>query len=172
MGSIDHQAIYFRFFNKICRSTLFVLRHTHCCSHNNATDDDPSIDPEIHLDAAERSAASPATPPPGSVSITEEQTFHNVCYYLDRIVTDVAQPQELVYLAIDGVAPRAKMNQQRSRRYRSGKEREIEATFYEAHLASAAESSATSTAAASEIVFRGFDGDGHEDEEEVNLPGL
>ena len=140
----------------------------HCCSHNNATDDDPSIDPEIHLDAAERSAASPATPPPGSVSITEEQIFHNVCYYLDRIVTDVAQPQELVYLAIDGVAPRAKMNQQRSRRYRSGKEREIEATFYEAHLASAAESSATSTAAASEIVFRGFDGDGHEDEEEAN----
>ena len=137
----------------------------HCCSHNNATDDDPSIDPEIHLDAAERSAASPATPPPGSVPITEEQIFHNVCYYLDRIVTDVAQPQELVYLAIDGVAPRAKMNQQRSRRYRSGKERESEATFYEAHLASAAESSATS---ASEIVFRGFDGDGHEEEEEEN----
>ena len=145
----------------------------HCCSHNNATDDDPSIDSEIHLDAAERSAASPATPLPGSVAITEEQIFHNVCYYLDRIVTDVAQPQELVYLAIDGVAPRAKMNQQRSRRYRSGKEREIEATFYEAHLASAAESSAASAAAAaaaaSEIVFRGFDGDGHEEGEEEGV---
>jgi 5'-3' exonuclease len=141
----------------------------HCCSHNNATDDDPSIDPEMHLDAVERSASSPPTPPPGSVPITEEQIFKNVCYYFDRIVTDVAQPQELVYLAIDGVAPRAKMNQQRSRRYRSGKEREIEATFFEAHLASAVESSAAS--AASEIVFRGFDGDGHDDEEEEEENG-
>ncbi|EED95887.1 predicted protein, partial [Thalassiosira pseudonana CCMP1335] len=52
--------------------------------------------------------------------------FQNVCYYLDRIVSDIVQPKQLVFLAIDGVAPRAKLNQQRSRRYRSGSEKEIE----------------------------------------------
>jgi 5'-3' exonuclease/20S proteasome alpha/beta subunit len=56
-----------------------------------------------------------------------------VCYYLERIIGDMVQPKELVYMAIDGVAPRAKMNQQRCRRYRSGREGEIETNIYEAH---------------------------------------
>ena len=43
------------------------------------------------------------------------EIFRNVCYYLDGIISDIVQPKELVYMAIDGVAPRAKMNQQRSR---------------------------------------------------------
>lgn len=110
----------------------------HCCSHNNASQNNVSIEPDTL--AVDDSENEPSTPPSGAdlledgIKIPEQEIFRNVCYYIDRVVTDIAQPNELVYMAIDGVAPRAKMNQQRSRRYRSGKEKEIESTFYGAHL--------------------------------------
>ncbi|KDO20469.1 hypothetical protein SPRG_13987 [Saprolegnia parasitica CBS 223.65] len=62
-----------------------------------------------------------AHPEEGEQPKTEEEMFMRLMDYVDRLVACV-RPRRLLYMAIDGVAPRAKMNQQRSRRFRSAQE--------------------------------------------------
>lgn len=69
----------------------------HTCSHPN--DDNPSF------------------------RITEDKIFSDIFHYLE-ILFRIVKPQKVMFMAVDGVAPRAKMNQQRGRRFRSAKEAE------------------------------------------------
>ncbi|SOV14061.1 exoribonuclease, putative [Plasmodium sp. gorilla clade G2] len=60
---------------------------------------------------------------------SNEEIFLNVFLYVERLF-DIVEPKKLLYMAIDGVAPKAKMNQQRSRRFKSISCSEIEKRAY------------------------------------------
>ncbi|XP_053529543.1 5'-3' exoribonuclease 1 [Ictalurus punctatus] len=55
--------------------------------------------------------------------ITEEKIFADIFHYLE-VLFRIIKPRKVFFMAVDGVAPRAKMNQQRGRRFRSAKEAE------------------------------------------------
>lgn len=53
--------------------------------------------------------------------ITETEMFEDIFNYISTLF-NIIKPRKYFFLAVDGVAPRAKMNQQRGRRFRSAKE--------------------------------------------------
>ena len=62
----------------------------------------------------------------------ETKMFNRIIEYMEEIL-DFIQPTDLIYLAIDGVAPMAKMKHQRLRRFKSVKEQEIRNEIIKAH---------------------------------------
>ncbi|XP_061652278.1 5'-3' exoribonuclease 1 isoform X1 [Phyllopteryx taeniolatus] len=55
--------------------------------------------------------------------ISEEKIFADIFHYLE-VLFRIIKPRKVFFMAVDGVAPRAKLNQQRGRRFRSAKEAE------------------------------------------------
>ena len=60
-----------------------------------------------------------------SLKLTLRDMILAIFRYVDRCVSGIVKPKKLLFLAIDGWVPRAKLNQQRSRRFRAGQERSV-----------------------------------------------
>ncbi|CDO95672.1 unnamed protein product [Kluyveromyces dobzhanskii CBS 2104] len=60
-------------------------------------------------------------PPPE----TEDEMLLAVFEYTNRVL-NMARPRKVLMIAVDGVAPRAKMNQQRARRFRSARDAKLQ----------------------------------------------
>lgn len=59
-----------------------------------------------------------------SFRLSEEEMFIRIFNYIEHLFGKI-KPKQLFFMAIDGVAPRAKMNQQRARRFRTARDVEV-----------------------------------------------
>jgi 5'-3' exoribonuclease 2 len=62
-------------------------------------------------------------PEDGDDPSDEDEMVKRIFKYIERIF-NMVRPRKLLFMAIDGVAPRAKMNQQRARRFKAAREAE------------------------------------------------
>ncbi|KAM0683333.1 5'-3' exoribonuclease 1 [Mitosporidium daphniae] len=104
----------------------------------------PAID-DLFIDA--NSIIHSCTHPEyGSLPKSEAEMFYRIGKELDTMVAIVA-PRRMFFVAVDGVAPRAKLNQQRSRRFRAAAEA----------ATSAGAAATTSTANGDALIAEKFD---------------
>jgi 5'-3' exoribonuclease 1 len=96
--SLDNLYLDFNGIIHTCESSaLMKIALTHCSKGSHPNDDDAHF------------------------RMTENQIFTSIFTYVDHLFGKI-KPKKLFFMAVDGVAPRAKMNQQRSRRFRTAKE--------------------------------------------------
>ncbi|ELA41905.1 uncharacterized protein VICG_01089 [Vittaforma corneae ATCC 50505] len=60
---------------------------------------------------------------------TDTELYKNLEKYMDEVIARI-RPRRLLYISVDGVAPRAKLNQQRSRRFVHAREVSEQGNFY------------------------------------------
>lgn len=57
--------------------------------------------------------------------ISEKEIFEDICHFIEFLFRMI-KPKKVFFMAVDGIAPRAKMNQQRARRFRTAKDAELQ----------------------------------------------